>query len=92
MRTVNEQIAALGQGAAGWADPAQQFDFACECGRVERCDGRVLMTLAEYEVVRSQSDRFAVVPGHQTEEIETVVAHDERYLIVDKRDKYEPFV
>ena len=92
MRTVNEQIAALGQGAAGWADPAQQFDFACECGRRAACDGRVVMSLAEYEVVRRQDDRFAVVPGHETDEIESVVEQNERYVIVDKRAPYEQLV
>ena len=85
MREVNEQISALGQGAVGWADPGHTFDFQCECGQNEGCHGRIPMTLAEYERVRSQRDRFAVLPGHQTEEIEYVVEQDERYLIVDKR-------
>jgi hypothetical protein len=92
LRTVNEQIAALGQGAAGWADPAQQFSFTCECGKLEGCGGRVLMTLAEYELVHSQRDRFAVLPGHQTENIEYVVKQDKRYVVVDKRDAYEHLV
>jgi hypothetical protein len=92
LRTVNEQIAALGEGAAGWAVPDEEFDFVCECGRLGGCEGRVLMTLAEYERVRSQRDRFAVVPGHQTDEIEYVVEQDVRYVIVDKRDAVEPLV
>jgi hypothetical protein len=92
MRSVNEQIAALGQGAGGWADPEHPFDFQCECGQNEGCDARLPMTLAEYERVRSQSDRFAVLPGHQTVEIEHVVERDERYIIVDKADAFEHLV
>jgi hypothetical protein len=92
MREVNEQISALGQGAVGWAHPEHSFDFQCECGLNEGCDGRITMTLAEYERVRSQRDRFAVLPGHQTENIEYVVEQDARYLIVDKRDAFEHLV
>jgi len=91
LRTVNEQIAALGEGA-GWADPAHQFSFTCECGMLEGCGGRVLMTLAEYEFVHSERDRFAVLPGHQTDDIECVVKQHERYVVVDKRDAYEHLV
>ena len=32
------------------------------------------MTLAEYEVVRAQDDRFALSPGHETDGLEEVVA------------------
>jgi hypothetical protein len=92
LRTVNDQIAALAPSASGWADPQQTFSFECECGRVDGCHARVLMTRAEYERVRSQEDRFAVLPGHQTDEIEQVVERSERYVIVDKRDEFEPLV
>ena len=50
------------------------------------------MSLAEYDRVRRQRDRFAVVPGHETAEIEHVVERDERYLIVDKCDAVEHLV
>jgi hypothetical protein len=92
MRTVNDQIAAIDEGATGWAEPEQQFEFQCECGRDPGCDAHILMTLAEYEVVRSQRDRFAVVPGHENGQIEHVVGHADRYLIVDKRDEVEHLV
>jgi hypothetical protein len=92
IRTVNDQIAALDQQATSWASPEQQFEFLCECGQDSGCDDRVLMTLDEYERVRSQRDRFAVVPGHESDEIERVVEATDRYVIVDKRDEAEPFV
>ena len=90
LRQVNEQIAALGESAGGWADPGHRFDFQCECGRLESCDGRVVMTIEEYGRVHGQHDRFALVPGHETPAIENVVEAHERYVIVDKLDPYEP--
>lgn len=92
MRTVNDRIAALDERAGGWAAPEERFVFQCECGRTSGCDGHVVMTLSEYERVRSQRDRFVVMPGHETREIEDVVEQDERYLIVDKRDRVEHLV
>jgi hypothetical protein len=92
IRTVNEQIAAIDQQATTWAEADQQFEFLCECGRNNGCDDRVLMTLEEYERVRGQRDRFALVPGHESDEIERVVETADRYVIVDKRDEAEPFV
>jgi hypothetical protein len=91
MRTVNDEIAALDK-RADWAAPGQQFEFQCECGMTRGCEGRVLMTLDEYERVRRQRDRFALVPGHQTDEIEDVVEEEDRYVIVDKRDEVEHLV
>jgi hypothetical protein len=92
MRSVNDRIAALDKSATEWAAPDHQFEFQCECGKTSGCEGRVLMTLAEYERVRRQRDRFAVVPGHETNEVEYVVERDERYVIVDKRDEVEHLV
>ena len=92
MRSVNDRIAALDKSATEWAAPDHQFEFQCECGKTSGCEGRVLMTLAEYERVRRQRDRFAVVPGHETHDIEYIVERDERYVIVDKRDEVEHLV
>ena len=92
MRSVNEQIATIDK-QADWAVPDHEFEFQCECGRASGCDGRVRMSLEEYERVRRQRDRFAVVPGHVTDEIEHVVELEgDRYAIVDKRDEVEELV
>jgi hypothetical protein len=50
------------------------------------------MAAAEYEHVRSDNDRFALVPGHEDEEIERVVERSERYIVVDKLPQAEPYV
>jgi hypothetical protein len=92
MRTVNDERAAIDERAASWADAEHQFEFQCECGRDQGCEDFVMMTLDEYERVRSQRDRFAVVPGHENGEIERVVEQVDRFLIVDKRDEVEHLV
>jgi len=91
LRQVNEQIATLREGAGGWADADQGFDFQCECGNLASCDARVALTVEEYERIHGQRDRFVVLPGHETEELEVVVEANERYAVVDKRDDYESF-
>ncbi|HEV8250424.1 MAG TPA: hypothetical protein VGQ15_10665 [Gaiellaceae bacterium] len=92
-REVNERRAAIDrQARGGWADPTELFEFVCECGVEGGCEGRVQMTLEEYESVRQQDDRFPVVPGHESPEIETVVERNERYVVVDKHAEFEPLV
>ena len=94
VREVNERKSALDRGAAGSGavNGVATFGFHCECGRNGGCGEMVWMTLAEYEVVRAQDDRFALVPGHETDGLEHVVAADERFVIVDKVDDAEHLV
>lgn len=90
LREVNERIEEVGKRLQVLSDD-DSLDFRCECGRPE-CQAFVSMTAGEYEHVRAESDRFAVVPGHEDEEIERVVERAERYVIVDKVPQAEPFV
>ena len=93
LREVNERRAAMDREAEGaWADSGELFEFVCECGANSGCEGRIQMTLEEYDAVRQQDDRFPVVPGHESPEIETVVERNERYVVVDKRPELEPLV
>ena len=94
MREVNERINTLDRGAAGSGavDGVATFGIHCECGREGGCGEMIWMTLAEYEVVRAQDDRFAVVPGHETDGLEHVVQGNERFMIVDKVDSAEHLV
>jgi hypothetical protein len=97
LREVNERIERVGQATqeAGLSEDAT-FEFLCECGRGNgsdiTCDEHFEMTLAEYEEVRSQDDRFALVPGHETPKLEQVVRRTERYIVVDKKPDVEKFV
>jgi hypothetical protein len=91
-REVNERIAELSESVSGWAPEGRLVEFQCECGAEGGCWERVEMTLAEYETVRAQDDRFALLPGHETNDIETVVERTERFVIVDKLPAVEAFV
>ena len=50
------------------------------------------MTIAEYEAVRAQDDRFVLFSGHETPDPERVVQQDERFVVVDKVAGAESFV
>ena len=94
VREVNERINTLDREAAGSGavHGVETFRFHCECGRDGGCPELIWMTLEEYEVVRTQDDRFALVPGHETEELEGVVDGTVRLVIVDKVDEAEACV
>jgi hypothetical protein len=59
------------------------LDVLCECGQ-ESCSSLISLTVADYDSVHSQDDRFVVVPGHENPQIETVVERREGYVVVDK--------
>ncbi len=63
--------------------------FVCECGQ-RSCEQLVSMTFEEFEAVRSDSRRFAVVPGHVLPETERVVASNDRYDVVEKYPEAAP--
>ena len=90
-RETNERRASVDRQAQ-WADSGELFEFVCECGAGGGCEGRIEMTLGEYDAVRQQDDRFTVVPGHESSEIEAVTERNERYVVVDKIPALEPLV
>ena len=57
--------------------------FVCECGK-RTCEEMVALTIEEFEAVRTDSRRFAVVPGHVFPETERIVDGNERYQVVEK--------
>ena len=42
------------------------------------------MTIAEYDEVHRQHDRFAVAPGHENPSLEGIVERADGYVVVDK--------
>jgi hypothetical protein len=78
-REVNERIRDVNEGLS---DPS---DYLCECGHAE-CEEHVMLTLAEYEEVRRDATRFAILPGHAVPDVERVVANCERFAVVEKTD------
>jgi hypothetical protein len=83
LREVNERIAQLGDSAEAWS-PGGVVEFLCECGVEGGCGERVRMPVSVYDTVRAQDDRFAVLPGHETPELERAVDWTDDYVIVDK--------
>jgi hypothetical protein len=97
VRAVNERLEHVDKAAQDGDHSTNdlQFEFLCECGGGGGdvvCDARVVMTLEEYEHVRLQDDRFAVVPGHENVALEEIVRRSDRFFVVDKKPAAEPFV
>ena len=95
LREVNERIEQVDKEAEArsWAPGEAHFEFVCECGAAGgACASVVEMTLAEYEAVRTQDDRFVLFPGHETPDLERVIQRNDRFVVVDKVASAEPFV
>jgi hypothetical protein len=80
-RKVNEGIE-VGQ------DPAGLLTFICECGRL-KCDELIQLTRQEYEGIRKNPRRFAILDGHEILEAEEIVERHDRYLVVEKSGNAE---
>jgi hypothetical protein len=55
----------------------------CECGRLG-CNARIQLRAGEYEWVRDNPRRFVIREGHETPEVEVVVARVGGYVVVEK--------
>lgn len=60
------------------------YGIICECATLD-CNERITLTKEEYTLVRSDPAQFAVKPGHTVEDVEEVVARNDRFEIVRKR-------
>jgi hypothetical protein len=78
-RRVNEAIE-RGEGKDG------PLVFVCECGYIG-CSSTLELEIAEYEEVRTNFDRFLVIPGHEIPEVDRVVERHSEYLVVIKPDE-----
>lgn len=87
-RDINER---LGADLASLPQDDDHVPFICECGLLE-CVGSVPLTLDEYRGVREDVMQFAVLPGHEIEDTEDVVARTERFLVVRKHAESAPIV
>jgi len=80
-RSVNREIEYAAQQVGDDADDV--LELICECGRTA-CDATLRMTIAEYDEVHRQRDRFAVAPGHENPSLEGVVKRTDGWVVVDK--------
>jgi hypothetical protein len=75
-RRVNEAIESGGQETASAV-------FVCECGHLG-CSSTVELGIDDYEEVRTDFDRFLVIPGHEIAEVDRVVERHPEHLVVIK--------
>jgi hypothetical protein len=85
-RAVNREIERLSEELGD-----RDLEVLCECGR-DGCEELIAVTADVYDRVHGQADRFLVVPGHETAELENVVERMQRYLVVDKFGRAEDIV
>jgi hypothetical protein len=78
-RLINEDIE-RGRDAE---DDHTLVGFVCECGSAD-CSRLIELTPAEYEHVRTDPCRFAIVNGHEIVTVESVVERHDRYAVVRK--------
>jgi hypothetical protein len=77
-RQVNEAVSDINDEFEG-----SEFEIVCECGVLE-CSDRIPLSNAAYSALRSESHQFAVLPGHQIPDVETVVADEGTYYVIRK--------
>jgi hypothetical protein len=66
-------------------DYAGPIGFLCECGH-SGCEEIVEMTRREYERVRANPRRFAVIGDHAIQATEDIVERHEGYSVVEKHE------
>jgi hypothetical protein len=80
-REVNERVKAINDR---FGDRPETAQFVCECGN-QACTERIEIALPAYEQLRADPARFAVRPGHELPDVETVVERNEDYAVVEKK-------
>ena len=73
----------VNEGMEAGQDDSGLLTFVCECGRL-KCTKLIKLTRPEYERVREDPRRFAIVDGHEILEAEAIVERHDRYLVVEK--------
>jgi hypothetical protein len=62
-----------------------RIEFVCECGSLA-CLDRIELTRAQYEAVRADPRRFAVVRGHEDPAVARTVEQHATFAVVEKLD------
>jgi AraC-like DNA-binding protein len=86
-REVNERVEAV----AHQLGPNVPYEFVCECANAD-CTFRVVLSLREYEAIRSDPKTFVVLPLHYTPEVEDLVAEEDSYWVVRKSGEAGEYV
>ena len=78
-RELNEGVQARAE-----ALDSSLLEAYCECADLE-CVARITLTAEEYSAVRENGTQFLVRPGHDTSDLEEVIARTDRFEVVRKR-------
>ena len=79
-RQVNDRLQELAETFQQVTNTAM---FACECAALT-CTDQMEMSVDEYEALRSEPNRFAVLPGHVYHDVENVLSENDRFVVVAK--------
>jgi hypothetical protein len=79
-REVNERINRIQEDFG----QAHAFDIVCECG-AKGCLERITLTHEQYTALRANPRTFAIVPGHEAEDVEDIVERHEGFYVVEKK-------
>lgn len=83
-RVVNERIEGLNRA---FARLTETMDLVCECGDLT-CTERIVVSVPDYERIRSDSRTFVVVPGHEMPDVETVIEQGDGWAILRKDEEF----
>ena len=81
-RDANEELEKRAVEIVG-VDDDQLVPFLCECPQMA-CTEIALLTLKEYERVRSNGRGGLAVLGHEDETVERVIERNERFVMTEK--------
>ncbi len=81
-RRVNERLAPAG----GSIEAPHELQLFCECSDRD-CLKTIAIETAEYEWLRLNPRRFAVLPGHEAPAVEDVVERHDRFVVVEQHAK-----
>jgi hypothetical protein len=79
VRSVNQRIDA----AAEQHNVSAPLPFHCECSDAS-CVEKLSVAPGEYERILGERFHFIVIPGHENDDVERVVASHATYLVVEK--------
>jgi hypothetical protein len=79
-RSINERIEDLN---AAFGTVTETMTVICECGQLE-CTEQIPLDLPTYERVRAEPALFVVIPGHEIEDVESIVEPHEAFNIIRK--------
>jgi hypothetical protein len=79
---LNEQIETLERGRAEVSD--KRMHIVCECAD-SGCTETLIVSMPEYEQIRSEPTLFFVKQGHEKLAVEYIVEEDASYRVVRKR-------